>query len=151
MMACLCCCSPSFKEWLLPWSCQQWIWTSSAGLKNCLYDCGDQGAPSPPILPVYLVSLLQQKLVFAAQSNYLSQSCQCHRDFWVCRDSMVFYHCCSSLNERCLPSQHYTLTVPVTQCDYWSVFSSALCKSELGDIESSTVQQGTDITVIYSH
>lgn len=66
-------------------------------------------------------------------------------------ETVAFYHCCSSLGERCLPSQHHILTVPVVQCDQWPVFSSALCESELGDIESSTEQQGTDISAIYSH
>lgn len=53
-MACMCCCSTSPKGWLLPWSCQHWILTSSAGLKYCfsLYDYGDQGAQSTAIFPV---------------------------------------------------------------------------------------------------
>lgn len=64
---------------------------------------------------------------------------------------MAFYHCCSSLSEKCFPSQHHTVTVPVVQCDHWSVFSSTVCGLELEDIETSPAQQGTDITAIYSH
>lgn len=60
---------------------------------------------------------------------------------------MAFHHCCSSLSEKYFPSQHHTVTGTVVQCDHWSVFGSALCESKPGDIESSTVQQGTDITV----
>lgn len=100
---------------------------------------------------VSCIPVAAKTLIFAAQSNYLSQSCLCHRDFWICRDSVAFYHCCSSLSEKCFPSQHHTVTVPVVQCDHWSVFSSALCESEPGDIESSAAQLGADITAIYNH
>lgn len=150
MMACLCCCSTSFKGWLLPWSCQHWIWTSPAGLKNCLplYNYGDQGAQSVPIFPVCfqcIWNLLQQNLSYLLhKAVFLSLSCLYHMDFWICGDSVAFYQYCSSCSERCFPGQHHTLAVPVVQCDRWSVFSSAVCESELGDVENSTVQQGTD-------
>lgn len=99
----------------------------------------------PSVLPVYLVSLLQQKLPYLLhKAIVLSLSCPYHTDFWICGDSAAFYQYHSSCSERCFPGQHHILAVPVVQCNCWSVFSSALCESELGDIESSTVQQGTD-------
>lgn len=100
---------------------------------------------------MYLVSLLQQKLLYLLHKANACLKAVGVVGIFESVDSVTFYHCCSSLSERGLPSQHHTLTGPVVQYDHWSVFSSALCESELGDIESSTVQQGTDITVIYSH
>lgn len=149
MMACLCCCSTSFKGWLLPWSCQHWIWTSPAGLKICLplYDYGDQGAQSFAIFPLCFQCiwyLCCSKSFHICCTKQLSLSCPYHTDFWICGDSAAFYQYHSSCSERCFPGQHHILAVPVVQCNCWSVFSSAVCESELGDIESSTVQQGTD-------
>lgn len=83
MMACLCCCSTSSK-------CQHWIWTS-AGLKNCLRLWRPRRAVHsyfPSVLPMYLVSLLQQKL-----------SCLLHKAI-VCLKAVHVIHTCESVETR---------------------------------------------------